>query len=334
MHRTALVTGACGFIGSHLVDQLRSDGWEVRATDLAQASRRWLPRDVDWIPSDLTRPGTLTAPLQGIDTAFHVAAVFDFSAPWERLYRANVLGTENLLKACCNAGVRRVVSWSSYDVYGKFDRTRLPIEENHPVAPKDPYGRSKAMQDAVVWRYHDQGLPVTILRPSAPYGPRARHGVAELFRRLNRMPLVPVPRSLTNRVMSVHVLDVARAASFLADSPEAAGEQVNVTDDGNFPTWEFISFVAEALGKKSVPVWVPGSLLTAAAWALAYGSLGLARLLKVRPWLEKDTVTYLTYDFRPSNAKLKSLGFQLSYPDPRTGIPGTIAELRREGYLT
>ena len=333
MARKALVTGACGFIGSHLIDELVEQGWEVRATDLPSAGPGRLPQGVEWIPGDLTDRHTLVPVVDGVDVLFHVAAIFDFAAPWEILYRVNVLGTENLLEAARRAGVGRVLSWSSYGVYGKFDRARMPIDEEHPVRPKDPYGRSKAMQDAVVWRYHDGGLAATILRPSAPYGPRARYGMADLFRRLDGLPVVPVPRNHRQRVMSVHVKDVARAAVFLAGREETVGEEYNITDDGRYPTHAFIALFAGALGKKTVPVYVPVALLKASAWMAGYGSLALARLTGGRPILEKDTVYYLTFDFLPSNDKIKSLGFTFLHPDPATGIPEAIAGLRREGFL-
>jgi len=331
--KRALVTGACGFLGSLLVDHLLEEGWQVRATDLPEADRSSLPRDIDWVAADLTRPDTLDPAVQNIHVIFHVAAIFDFSAPWESLYRVNVLGTENLLEAAGRSGVRRIVNWSSYGVYGRFDRTCMPIDETHPVRPKDPYGRSKAMQDAVVWRYHERGLPATVIRPSAPYGPRSRYGMAELFGRLNLLPVVPVPWNLTNRVMSVHGKDVVRAAAFLATREDAAGEEYNITDDGRYNTRTFISLLARSLGKKILPVYVPIPLLKAGAWTAAYASLGLSRLLRSRPWLEKDTVYYLTFDFQPTNAKVKATGFEFLYPDPETGIPETVEAYRREGFL-
>ncbi|MEW6440220.1 MAG: NAD-dependent epimerase/dehydratase family protein [bacterium] len=331
--QTALVTGACGFIGSHLVDQLAAEGWDVRATDLPSASRTHLPPAVPFVPSDLTAPETLGPALTGVEVLFHVAALFDFSASWERLFRTNVLGTDHLLAAARKAGVRRVVSWSSYAVYGKFDARRLPIDETHPIRPKDAYGRSKAMQDAVVWRHHEEGLPATIVRPSAPYGPRARYGMADLFRRLDLLPVVPVPRNLGNRVVSVHVRDVVRAASQVARSEACQGQEYNLTDDGRHSTASFMALAASALGKRTVPVLFPEALLRTAAWAAALGSTAAARTLGWRPLLEQDTIYYLTYDFVASNEKVKSLGFRFLYPDPRDGIPEVVRALRAEGFL-
>lgn len=327
--KKALVTGACGFIGSHLVDQLLEEGWEVRATDLPKASRRWIPSGVPFVPSDLTSPETLGLPLRDMDVVFHLAALSDSSVPWERLYRVNVLGTENLLLAARKAGVERIVSWSSYGVYGKFDRRRLPVDETHPVRPRDPVSRSKAMKDAVVWRYHDEGPRATILRPSAPYGPRARRGMADLLHRLDRLPVVPVFRNLANRIPSVHVQDVVRAASFAAQEEACRGQEYNLTDDGGYGMSEFLSLAASALGKSTVSLWFPGPFVQAAA----AGSLAVSRLLNVRPLVGEDTVRSFSCDFFASNQKIKSLGFSFLHPHPGKAIPQVIEELRREGLL-
>jgi nucleoside-diphosphate-sugar epimerase len=128
-----------------------------------------------------------------------------------------------------------------------------------------------------------------------------------VLRRLNRLPVVPVPMNHTQKVMSVHVMDVVRAASFVAQREETAGEEYNITDEGRYSSRAFLSLLAESLGKRTVPVLAPRAFLRAGAWQ--------------------------TVDFVPSNSKIKSLDFRFVFPDPRSGIPETIEELRREGYL-
>jgi dihydroflavonol-4-reductase len=329
MKRRALVTGACGFVGGHLMEQLLGEGWEVRATDLPEADRSRLPADVSWVAADLTLHDTVRPAVQGTDVVFHTAQISDSSAPWDRLYRVNALGTEHLLEAAHRAKVQRVVSWSSYCVYGKFVKDRVSVDETHPVRPTGSLGRSMAMRDAAVWRHHEAGLRATVLRPGPTYGPRGRGGLAELLRRLNRMPVVPIPLNHSQRVMSVHVKDVARAASFVAQREETVGEEYNITDDGRYTSSAFLSLIAKALGKRTVPVLAPRALVKAGAW----GAMGWARARGRRPWLARDLMNYLTFDFVPSNSKIKSLNFRFRFPDPSSGIPETVEELRREGYL-
>ncbi len=334
MQQRALVTGARGFLGSHLVERLAREGWGVRATDLPGLVPGRARDGVEWVASDLTRRETLEPLVRGVDVVFHAGGLTDRWAPWERLYRVNVLGTENLLTAARRAGVRRVVNLSSFAVYGRFDRGRRPIDESHPVRPRDPYGRAKAMQDAVVWRFHDEGLPSTILRPGPCYGPRSRRGLATAFRVAARLPLVPVPVNFKQRVATVHAADVALAASLAARREEAAGQEYNLTDEGRYAFAEFLSLVASALGRRTVAVILPKVVARAGAGLLARASATWTRLRgKGRPWPERGTVHYLTFDFVTSNRKIRSLGFRFLYPDPRPGIEETIQELRREGYL-
>lgn len=333
MKRQALVTGACGFIGSHLVDQLLEDGWQVRATDLPDADRSRLPGEVPWVAADLTRREAVRPAVEGVHVVFHTAQVCDPLAEWETLYRVNALGTENLLEASRREKVQRFVSWSCYSVYGRFDRERLPLDESHPVRPRDSLGRSKAMQDASVWRYHEAGLPATVLRPSSVYGNGCRGGLTEFVRRLNRLPVVPVPVNHKQRIMSVHVKDVVRAASFLARTEESIGQEYNLTDDGHCTLCALVVLVAERLGKKTVPVAAPRILVKGGAWLTAWALTGWGRVRKRRPWLDKQRVHTITFDFVASNSKIKALGFRFVCPDPRSGIPETIEELRREGYL-
>lgn len=333
MKQRALVTGACGFIGSHLVDQLLEDGWEVRAMDLPGTDRTRLPGQVSWVAADLTRRESAAPAVQGIDVVFHTAQVSDASADWDTLYRVNALGTEYLLEAALREKIRRFVSLSSYRVYGKFDRGQLPIDESHPVRPRDSFGRSKAMQDAAVWRYHEAGLPATVLRPSAVYGSESRGGLAEMAQLLNRLPVVPVPVNQTQRVMSVHVKDLVRAASFVARTEEAVGQEYNITDDGQCTLGALVALVAGALGKRTVPVAAPRMLVKTGAWLAALGCTGWARVSRRPSWLERGRVYYLTFDFVASNSKIKALGFRFVRPDPRSGIPEAIEELCRERYL-
>ncbi len=332
MKKRALVTGACGFVGSHLVDLLLEEGWEVRATDLPDVSRHWLPKHVDWVAADLTRPDTLDSAVKGSDVVFHTAGVNDASIPWERLYRVNALGTEALLEAARKAGVQRILSWSSYGVYGRLAKNCRPVDENHPVRPRDPLSRSKAIRDAVVWRYADMGLSATILRPGFIYGPRARQGMARIFQWIDQTSIVPIPRNLTQRIGTIHVKDVARAASLLAGREDTIGQEFNIVDNGQHEVHALLSLLARLLGKRTVPVLVPGSLLKAGALASA-NLPGGARLREQLPWLDRETARCLTSDLWASNEKVSALGFHLRYPDPEPGLRETIEALTREGLL-
>ncbi len=117
--RQVLVTGACGFLGSHLVDALLNvDGFSVRATDIPEADRTFLNPKADFIPSNLRNPKSLEAVLRGVKVVYHAAALFRYSAKWDDLYAVNVEGTQHLCQTAINADVSQLMLVSSAGVYG------------------------------------------------------------------------------------------------------------------------------------------------------------------------------------------------------------------------
>jgi NAD dependent epimerase/dehydratase len=178
-----LVTGADGFIGSHLVERLVRDGARVRAfcmytsqtswgwlDDLPDAARHLL--DVRF--GDIRDARFVEACCEGIEVAFHLAALiaipFSYVAP-ESVLDTNVRGTLNVLEAVRRHRVRRLVHTSTSEVYGT--PTTLPIRETHPLNAQSPYAASKVAADQLALSYHRSfETPVTIIRPFNTYGPR------------------------------------------------------------------------------------------------------------------------------------------------------------------
>ena len=160
----ALITGAGGFVGPHLVDHLRSCGDEV------------IPVDVDNGPDLRDRQGWSDT-LDGVapEVVYHLGGWSDVGGSWRDPYttfEVNVLGTVSVLEAARTTGVRRVIVVSSADVYGAVAPERLPITEDHPVAPRSPYGASKQATEAAALQYHrGHGLDVVVVRPFNHLGP-------------------------------------------------------------------------------------------------------------------------------------------------------------------
>jgi NAD dependent epimerase/dehydratase len=179
--RTVLVTGAGGFIGSHLVEALVSRGATTRALVryTSTGSRGWLDRspsaaNVEFIASDICDERALAKATAGVDTLFHLAALigipYSYDAP-DSYVRTNIEGTANVLRCALNAGVRRVVHTSTSEVYGTAQT--VPIREDHPLQTQSPYSATKAGADLLAWSYHRSfGLGVTTVRPFNTYGPR------------------------------------------------------------------------------------------------------------------------------------------------------------------
>ena len=178
-----LVTGATGFIGSHLAERLLADGHRVRCLVRRTANRRWLgdPR-LELADGSITEPSSLPAAVAGIDIIFHVAGL-TAARSREEFFRGNHDGTKNMLEAAARAGKPlRFVHVSSQAAAGPSP-TATPIDESFPCRPITAYGESKRAAEEEVLKYADQ-FPITIVRPPAVYGPRD-NGVYTFFRQSN-----------------------------------------------------------------------------------------------------------------------------------------------------
>ncbi len=178
--RRVLVTGAGGFIGSHLVELLVAEGAQVRAFvhynsrgDTAHLEGLDLP-DVEIVSGEIQDPFSVRAAVDGCSMVFHLAALigipYSYVAP-QSYVATNITGTLNVLEAARNAGVERLVHTSTSETYGTARYT--PIDEAHPLQGQSPYSASKIGADKLAESYwRSFGLPVTTLRPFNTFGPR------------------------------------------------------------------------------------------------------------------------------------------------------------------
>src|SRR5882724_4266643 len=176
-----LVTGADGFIGSHLVELLLEKGHEVRALSQYNSFSSWgwledIPRvrEVEVVSGDIRDSHYCQHISKGVDTVFHLAALiaipYSYVAP-ESYVDTNVRGTLNICQAALDNGVKRVIHTSTSEVYGTA--RYVPIDEKHPLQAQSPYSASKIGADAMAMSFFNAfGLPVTIARPFNTYGPR------------------------------------------------------------------------------------------------------------------------------------------------------------------
>jgi dTDP-glucose 4,6-dehydratase len=178
-----LVTGAGGFIGSHVVEELARRGHEVRAFVLYDSQGSWgwldhvdpeLRKLIDVFRGDIRDPLSVRDAVRDCDSVLHLAALiaipYSYAAPHSYV-DTNVTGTLNLLQAAREAGVKRFVHTSTSEVYGSA--RRVPIDEEHPLQPQSPYAATKVAADSLALSYHRSfGLPVTVVRPFNTYGPR------------------------------------------------------------------------------------------------------------------------------------------------------------------
>lgn len=333
--KRVLVTGASGFVGSHLVELLAGQGYEVVATDVRPPGKLDLQGRVTFVASDLSRPETLHGLCESVQWVFHPAAVFDYSAPWEQLRRVNVEGTRLLCAQAVHHGVERMIVWSAAGVYDAAKLEATGGGEESPILPSNLYERSKWEQEKVARRFQQRyGLAVTLIRPAPIYGPRNRYGMGDMIMKLALLPLLPVPLSLDNRIVCVHVRDVARAALFLAQKKEAIGEVYNLVDDTDMTARELAFYLAQLLGIPAFPVYVPQKFVREGIrLAGLLSTLISLRLMKRRPFLEQAMADYVRFSYRFSNRKLKELGYEFLYPDAREGLKETIAWYAEQGWL-
>jgi NAD dependent epimerase/dehydratase len=181
--KKVLVTGADGFIGSHLVERLIEEGANVRAFVYYNSFNSWgwldtLPKDqltaIEIFAGDIRDPNGVRTAMKDIDVVFHLAALiaipFSYHSP-DSYIDTNVKGTLNIIQAAKDLGIERVLVTSTSEVYGTAQY--IPIDENHPRQPQSPYSASKIGADCIAESFYKSfDLPLTIVRPFNTYGPR------------------------------------------------------------------------------------------------------------------------------------------------------------------
>ena len=180
-HQTVLVTGAGGFIGSHLTERLAVLGARTRALIHYNSANSWgwldkssAAGDVEVFLGDLREPDSLQSAVKGVDVIYHLGALigipYSYESPLSYLH-TNVEGTLNMLQAAMDVGVSRFVHTSTSEVYGTAQY--IPMDEGHPLQSQSPYAASKTGADKMAEAFHlSFQLPVTIIRPFNTYGPR------------------------------------------------------------------------------------------------------------------------------------------------------------------
>jgi nucleoside-diphosphate-sugar epimerase len=325
-----LVTGATGFIGAHVAQRLRRDGYRVRCLVRATSDTSALdPLDVELVTGDLTSDRSLSGIAEGCRFVVHCAALVSDWATIEEIRRVNVVGTRSLLAAATAASVERLVHVSSTDVYG-YPGTP-PVDERYVSARfGNWYAQTKREAEAEVRSATgSNGLETVILRPATVYGPGSKDVVGEMARAIRGgyMLLVDGGRAVAGLSYVENVVDVAVLA-LRHDS--AGGEAFNVTD-GLDVTWRrFLGDVAEGLGCRP-PRWsIPYPLAYGVAFSLEHGYRLLRRTtgLRTPPLLSRQAVHVLGLNQDFSNRKARDLlGWepQVSYP---AGLEATVAWLR------
>lgn len=356
-----LVTGACGFTGSHMVELLVSEGYDVIATDIegsergkyySESNNRLTPvhyediyNDLDgvkFINADITDKKSLQNLFEynDIDTVFHTASLFDYFADWDVLYEVNVQGVENLLEVCSSNNIDHFIHWSTLGVLGDAGFEKPKTEESEYNTHND-YCKSKLEQELLVKEYDENNLlDTTIIRPAPIYGDRHEYGIRHIIYLLNKIRIAPVfkirPESKRLKFPSVHVEDLTRAALFIKNNKEKTkGETYNVLSD-NITQDELIEFLSENLDLRTINIPINIRLYK----ILSKGVVPIANFVEKsfkkfdgRPPIDAAMTYYLSHNMWFSNEKIKEAGFEFNYLDPKDGFRDYLEWLNDQGEL-
>jgi nucleoside-diphosphate-sugar epimerase len=306
----ALVTGATGFIGSHLVEALLQRGDQVRCLVRKTSDLKWL-RDlpIEATQGDCNDKHSLAEAVKGVDQVFHLAGVT--KAVQEKTYfEVNALGTENLIHACLqhNPHLQKFIYLSSQAAAGPCQNGDKKKESDR-CEPVSLYGQSKRMgEDFALAHAHE--LPLLILRPSAVYGPRDRD-IYTFFKLLSKK-IKPCLSGEEQHISLCYVRDIVQAILLASETKESHGE-IFFLSDGQSYRWEEVGDIfAEAMGITPICIRVPEWMILGIASISEYfskisGKPALLNKGKVEEMVQKNWVCDIT------KAK-EVLGFEPTVP--------------------
>ncbi len=324
-----LVTGATGFLGRNLMPMLAASGVPTRAVVRPSSDTRFLDGlGVDVMRCELTDRAALARAMDGCEGVVHAAGLFRFWFGQETaFYETNARGTANMLGAAFDAGVKRFVYVSTIAVVG-HPQAGVPLDEEHPCRPQDPYQKSKLQAEQLALAYGDKsGLPVIVVRPGAFYGPWGRYAFNRLFfddPLIKRLRIqVDGGRHVT---FPVYIRDVAQG-TLLALEHGRPGERYNISGE-SMRHRDVNAIVSRLAGisefRVNVPAW--GMVALAGAWTR------LAEITRREPYYPINLKGYVFYDWPVCCDKAKrELGFVPT--DFEEGARATIDWYRQAGLI-
>ncbi len=321
-----MVTGATGFIGSHLIESLLQDGWKVRCLIRETSSRRFLGHDgIELSIGTLDDKDSLRRSLRGVNTVFHLAGRIN-GKNREDFFKTNQQGTKNLLEAAKeNAEILdQFILVSSLAAAGPSPDGHL-LNEDETAHPISIYGESKLAAEREAEQFIDD-FPITILRPPAVYGPRDTETLRLI--KLASYRLRCIPGGDKNIFSALHVADMVNAL-LLASRSSDRRFRIFFIGDGKEYTWrDAFSIIREILAKSSFVITLP--------WGLSLATIKiLAQFFPRSPagfYLDKINEMNHKYWVCNTGRAQAELGFTPRY-DLKEGLRDTIRWYRTEGWL-
>lgn len=255
--KTALVTGADGFIGSHLTEHLLAAGYKVRALSQYNSFNNWgwleqvRHRNLEVVCGDVRDPNFCKEIARGVDVIFHLAALiaipYSYIAP-DSYVDTNIKGTLNICQAARACEVKRLIVTSTSEVYGTA--LTVPISETHPKQPQSPYSATKIGADAIALSFYNSfNLPVVIARPFNTYGPRQSARAI--------IPTVISQIAAGERVIKVgdmrptrdfnFVSDTCKGFIAIAETPGLEGMEINIATSKEISMGNLFNLISELM---------------------------------------------------------------------------------------
>ena len=255
-----LVTGADGFIGSHLTEALMRQGYSVRAFVLYNSFNSWgwldhAPKDIrdnlDVFSGDIRDPHGVKEAMKGCDAVLHLAALigipFSYHSP-DTYVDTNVKGTLNIVQAARDLGISKVIHTSTSEVYGTAQY--VPIDEKHPTQPQSPYSATKIAADAIAMSFYNTfECPITIARPFNTYGPRqsARAVIPTIITQIaNGIKEIKLGDITPTRDFN-YVEDTCRGFIALLESDAVIGEAINIGSNFEISIGDTLNLIKELM---------------------------------------------------------------------------------------
>lgn len=256
--KKVLVTGADGFIGSHLTEMLVDRGYHVKALSQYNSFNSWgwlenvnCKKDIEILTGDIRDPNYCKIISENVEIIFHLGALiaipFSYIAP-DSYVETNVKGTLNICQAAKENGISRLIHTSTSEVYGTAQY--VPIDEKHPLQAQSPYSATKIAADAIVTSFYNSfDLPITIARPFNTYGPRqsARAIIPTIITQIaSGKKEIKLGDTSPTRDFS-YVEDCCRGFIMLAESEKTIGETINIGSNSEISIADVLKLIKELM---------------------------------------------------------------------------------------
>jgi nucleoside-diphosphate-sugar epimerase len=323
-----LVTGATGFIGSHLVEALVQNGAHVRCLIRNKRHLGWVKNSpVEFVAGNCQEKSSLKQAVKDIDQVFHLAGATT-AVKEKTFFEVNALGTENLVKACIenNPRLSKFIHLSSQAAAGPC-RNGGKKQESDPCEPVSPYGKSKLLGEELALS-HSHELPLLILRPCAVYGPRDK-GFYALFKCISKR-IKPCLAGRDQHISMCYVQDLVRAILLAAETRTRTGEIFFLSDGRDYRMTEIGDIFAQAMDTAALRLCLPERMLL----GMAFFAEGFSRISGKPSIMSRGRVAeMIQQNWLCDNAKARALlGFEPRISLAR-GAELTAAWYKNENWL-